>query len=121
MKKFTATKLWKTTHFSPYKPCPIPDTPPTPEKRPLTPSTPKSEAYVPPKNPATKPAAPNQVSSSSVNPYSNPGNALYPPQPIQPNRSPISNDPTSSQSLYNWLTDRNPNNVKESEDILFRR
>uniref|UniRef100_A0AC35EZ89 Uncharacterized protein n=1 Tax=Panagrolaimus sp. PS1159 TaxID=55785 RepID=A0AC35EZ89_9BILA len=120
----TATKLWNKTHFSPYKPCPISEASESPKKRPLTPETPipKSEAQNPlatnPNNP-TKPAT-NQV-SPKFDPYSNPGNALNPPQPIQPNRSPISNDPTSSQPFYDWLTDRNPNNVKESEDILFRR
>ena len=58
---------------------PPPLGPPTEaEKRPLTPK---------PDDPPPNQYPPNQ--GAPLDPYANPGSGLYPPQPMQPNTSPV--------------------------------
>ena len=68
---------------------------------------PKTEA---PKEPEKQPDKPAQKA---------PEKQKTPPKEPEP---PIDqfHDPTNSQDFYNWLTDRNPFNIKESEKVLFR-
>uniref|UniRef100_A0AC34F0E0 Uncharacterized protein n=1 Tax=Panagrolaimus sp. ES5 TaxID=591445 RepID=A0AC34F0E0_9BILA len=110
----TATKLWKKTNISFYRPCPTEaeekKSPPIPEAIP-----PSQEEMYP--NPYYYP--PQQNDPTRPPQYYPQSGGYQPPQAPQP---PIRPDPTptSSQPFYNWLTDRNPTNLHKTEDILFR-
>ena len=40
---------------------------------------------------------------------------------FQSNLEPLEYDPTSPQELYNWLTDKNTENVNDAENVMFKK
>ena len=108
----TATTLWKKTSFSIYKPCPDePDRPETPP-RVKTPDSPIASPKKAPQNDAPP------------NPYRAGPPAPLPPNPVNPYTSPVrpfDGGPTDSMDFFDWVTNRNPNDMYMSENVLFRR
>ncbi|KAE9547308.1 hypothetical protein FO519_009480 [Halicephalobus sp. NKZ332] len=114
----TATRLWGSTSLSIYRPCSGEKKPEEaePEKDPE--EEPETESSVPPpEEPPSQEAAPNESPQKpSQIPVENPRPPpRVPEKPIDP-----FHDPTNSQDFYDWLTDRNPFNIHDSEKILFK-
>uniref|UniRef100_A0A7E4VZQ8 G_PROTEIN_RECEP_F2_4 domain-containing protein n=1 Tax=Panagrellus redivivus TaxID=6233 RepID=A0A7E4VZQ8_PANRE len=131
----TATKMWSKTQFDVYRPCPpkpnpmpiVPPRPPTPppEPEPEAKSEPDPEKAEPEK-PIIPPVAPQPQASAKQEEPTLPGTVPEKPAesapvvPVVPQKPKnYSKDPTQSGDFYDWIADRNPNNVDKSEDVLF--
>ncbi|KAI1722803.1 hypothetical protein Ddc_06983 [Ditylenchus destructor] len=123
----TCNGLYSVTHLTFYKPCP-------PRKVPIAPGPPPPAPPPPPpdllqKNDSHEESAPVPPQSVVMNPSGTPGTSVPAPvilssvnQPVPPSARSQAPDvptgPASAQQFYDWLTDRNEENMHE-RNLMF--